>query len=231
MAEKSRDEAARKRILDHMNADHADSLVADHLGKLSRYVEHYKGLSLWSARTARATDIDLNQLTIDANGQSHQILFDLPMTSLRESRERLVEMDKASLQGLNRSEITITEYKPPQGWHWIVFSAVTLTLMAYYKRSNFIPGSWLYENLLRSVPGFAKFSWTIQPLVFYGIIVIHSCEAFFMANGLLKKHSVPVGSSLWLKWVATTWIDGFCSFSRFKDLARQKTLEREKQKH
>ena len=136
------------------------------------------------------------------------------MESLRDARERMVKMDEASLKGLSRSDITITEYERPRGLHLVVFSGVLLTLVAYCKRSNFLPGSWLHDNLFGNLPGFSRFCYTIQPLVFYGILVIHTAEAAFMATARLTKHSVPVFGVLWWKWIISTFVDGFFSFQR-----------------
>ncbi|KAI9665717.1 MAG: hypothetical protein M1821_003651 [Bathelium mastoideum] len=206
-----------------MNADHQDSL--------SRYLEHYSGLSSWAARDAKATDISLSQLSVDANGKTHRIPLDPPMQSLRDARERMVKMDEASLKGLSRSDITVTEYDLPRGFHLVVFSAVIVTLLTFYERSNFLPGSWLHDNLLRNLPGFARFAYAIQPLVFYGILAIHTVEATVMATSKLIKHSVPIFGGLWWKWVASTWIDGVCSFQRFNAIVERERREKEKQKH
>ena len=136
------------------------------------------------------------------------------MKSLRDARERLAGMDTASLKGLSRSDIRVTGYEPPQGLEWVVFSAVILTLLAYCKRSNFLPGSWLHDNLLSSLPTFTRFSYNIQPLVFYGMLVVHSVEATFMATSRLTKHSVPMFGGLWWGWVISTFVDGILSFRR-----------------
>ncbi|KAF2236615.1 hypothetical protein EV356DRAFT_574895 [Viridothelium virens] len=223
MTDLSKDNAARKRILDHMNADHQDSL--------SRYLEHYCRLSSWAARNAKATEITLSQLDIDASGKTHQVPLNPPLGSFRDARERMVKMDQDSLKGLSRSDIKVTEYQQPKGFDLVVFSAVVLTLLAYCKRSNFLPGSWLYDNLLSNIPGFARFSFVIQPLVFYGIIVIHSIETAFMVSSRLNKHSVPIYGGLWWKWTLTTFIDGICSFRRFAAIVERKKREKEKQRH
>ena len=182
--------------------------------QLCRYLEHYNRLSSWTARKAKATDISLSQLNIEADGKTYRIPLDPPMGTLRDARARFVQMDEISLKGLSRSDIKVTEYELPRGFQWVVFNAVVLTLLAYCKRSNFLPGSWLHDNLLQSLPGFVRFSYNIQPLVFYGMLLIHATEAGWLAASKLPKHSVPMLGSLWWKWIASTFIDGVCSFQR-----------------
>jgi hypothetical protein len=46
------------------------------------------------------TDIDLNGIKISYGGKSTLIPFDPPLKSLREARERLVQMDKDALSAL-----------------------------------------------------------------------------------------------------------------------------------
>lgn len=133
------------------------------------------------------------------------------MTSYREARERVVEMDKECLVGLGRSDITVIEYIPPHGFYLALFMTVSATLIAFSTRSIFEEGG--YVSAL--VPGaFLRFCWIIQPFVFYPMLVIHGAEAYHMARGRLTKHSVNVRSRIWWQWLGSTFIEGVGSFDR-----------------
>lgn len=136
------------------------------------------------------------------------------MTSYREARERVVEMDKECLAGLGRSDITVTKYISPHGAYLVSFVVISITFIAYSTRANFEDGGYL-AAIVPSV--FARFSRTIQPFVFYPMLAIHSAEAYHMARGRLAKHSVNVRSKVWWQWLGTTFIEGVGSFSRQAD--------------
>ncbi|KAK5141105.1 hypothetical protein BJ546DRAFT_1028680 [Cryomyces antarcticus] len=219
----SQDAAAKKRIITHMNADHHDSVI--------RYAEHFCGLSSYSARNAKIGDISLDSLTVVANGKTHSIAFNPPMTSYREARERVVAMDKDAVTALGRSDITVTEYRLPRGFHAVVFGAALMTMLSFFRAGNFVPGSYLYDYLLVYVPSFASFCYKIQPYVFYPMISIHLAEAVHMARGRLRRHSVVPGTSLWWAWVTSNFIEGIGAMQRFDALVERKKADKEKQKH
>lgn len=143
--------------------------------------------------------------------------FEPPMTSYREARERVVEWDKECVSGLNRSDITVKEFLPPSGAYSIVFAVVSATFVAFCRRSNFVPGGLIS----RFVPEiFVHFCWTIQPILFYSMLVIHVVEAAHMATGRLRKHCVNPRTAVFWKWVGTTFIEGFGAFKRFVVFSR-----------
>ncbi|KAI9869453.1 MAG: hypothetical protein M1813_000242 [Trichoglossum hirsutum] len=218
-----RDDAAKTRIIKHMNADHQDSLV--------RYLEHFSYLPPSLARNARIIDISLDSLTLVSSGIRTVIPLEPPMASWSEARERMVKMDKAAITGLGRSDITIKEYAPPTGVGAVAFVLCLSTLLAFRTRRNFESGSLLYDILLASFPAVASFFHTIQPWLFYPMISLHAAEAVHFERSRLGHHSVPRWSQLWWLYVLTHFVEGITSFWRFDRLVERKKAERAKEKH
>jgi len=176
-----------------------------------RYLEYYHKLPGYKAYDGKIADISLTHLSFSCAGETYQTPFEPPMTSYREARERVVEMDKECVGGLGRSDITVMEYIPPHGPYLIGFVVVSVTFIAFSMRSNFEKGGYIAAV----VPsGFASFCWTIQPFVLYPMLVIHLVEAYHMARGRLTKHSVNIRSGVWWQWLGSTFIEGVGSFNR-----------------
>lgn len=195
-----------------------------------RYAEYYSHVSPWNSKDAQVLDISLGELVLGCNGKRYGICLDPPMTDWREARERMVRMDREAVAGLGRSDITVREYPAPKGFHAVVFLACLATFLILSTRRNLLPGSLLYQYLLRYVPSFATFLYKIQPLVLYPMLAIHSFEAFYMETARLNKHSVPRLSRLWWTWLVSTFIEGYGAFQRFDRIVKGKKAENEKQK-
>ncbi len=221
----SKDDEARRRIITHMNKDHHDSLV--------RFLEHYAHVSAYSARKAKLAEFQLDSLTIvSSNGRPHVIHIAPPLKSFSKARERMVAMDQETLRGLGRSNVTVKEYIPPNSVLGIAtFVSAGTTMLCFSRRSNFLPGSLLYAFILSYVPRYAQFCYDIQPWLFYVVVTIHLCEATWMARTRLRKHSVPMLSGLWWKWVLSTFIDGVGSFWRLDAMVKQEADRKAKAKH
>ncbi|KAK5131484.1 hypothetical protein LTR08_000878 [Meristemomyces frigidus] len=221
MAEQeAKDNAARKRIITHMNDDHHDSVV--------RYLQHYSKLPSWQAYDGRIADVSLNGLTLACRGRSYRIPLDPPMSSYREARERVVELDKEALAGLGQSDITVKEFLPPTGLWALPFAVISAAFIGFSQRWWFEQGA-IVEQLLGA--GFAKFSWIVQPYIIAFMLFMHTSEmAYFMRNKL-GKHGVNPRTSLFWKWTATTFVEGYFGFMRFNGLVDQKVAEKAKQKH
>ena len=174
------------------------------------------------------TDVDLNGMTFSCGSKTYRIPFEPPMSSYREARERAVAMDKESIEGLDKSDITVKEFVPPYGFYALDFLIVTAAFLAYSQRWWFERGQ-VVEQYLGS--GFAKFSWTIQPWLISGMLLIHGSEAVYMARNHLQRHSVNMRTLLWWQWTLVTFVEGFFAFRRFSDLVIRKREEKEKQKH
>ncbi|MCJ1259325.1 hypothetical protein MMC24_007162 [Lignoscripta atroalba] len=223
-ASSSKDAAAKQRIINHMNADHQDSLI--------RYLEHFCLLSSFSARNATLTDVTLGSLTIEtSSGSKHVITIRPAMGSWSEVRERVVAMDAEAVAGLHRSNVTVKKYKRPKGWMIAVFLASACTFVAFSMRSNFEPGSFLYDNVLKGTPRFARFCHTIQPLLIYPMLALHASEAAQMGRSRLRKHTVPMFSKLWWKWILSTFVEGVGAFIRFDRIVKEEEEKKAKVKH
>ena len=178
------------------------------------------------------TDIDLSQMKFSCGGQQAVITFDPPMKSLREARERLVQMDKDSLQVLGRSDISITTFIPPTAkiGHLFNFTQCLLAYILLPRPANFRPGSLLYDGLLFRVPSFASFVAQIGWIVFVIMLPIHLFETGVMFKKLLK-HGCSPADGVWWKWMATCLVEGVTAFWRLDGLIEGKRREKEAKKH
>lgn len=220
----SKDAAAKQRIITHMNSDHQDSLV--------RYLEHFCHLSSFSARNARLTDFTFDSLTVLAsNATPHTIPINPPLTSWSEARPRVVAMDTEAAAGLNRSNVTVKKFKGPQGFMKVVFVAAAVTFVVFCKRSNFEPGSIIHDNVMRHVPNFNEFCRTIQPVVIYPMVALHSWEAYHLDRSRLERHSIPRFSKLWWKWVFMTFVGGVGLFKSFDSIVEEEEAKKANAKH
>lgn len=174
------------------------------------------------------THVDLNGITFACGNKTYRIPFEPPLSSYRETRERVVAMDKESLDGLDKSDITIKEVVPPHGFYALDFLVVAATFVAYSQRWWFGHGQ-IVERYLGS--SFAKFCWVIQPWLISAMLLIHGAEAVWLARSYLSKHSVNIRSAVWWQWVFFGFMEGQFAFWRFHDLVRRKRAEKEKQKH
>ena len=207
-----------------MNVDHQDSLV--------RYLEHFCRLSSFSARNAKLEDITFDALIISSSdGSRYTIPIEPPMTTWSEARPRVVAMDGEATAGLKRSNITVKKYKKPKGFMSVVFASCAITYVMFCKRSNFQPGSLLYDYLLKHAPGFASWCYKIQPMLIYPMLAIHIGEASYMVQNRLEKHSVPRFSKLWWKWVLSTFIEGVGAFMRLDGIVKEEEINKAKLKH
>ncbi|KAK1029025.1 hypothetical protein LTR33_017276 [Friedmanniomyces endolithicus] len=218
------DNATKSRIITHLNRDHQDSLV--------RYLQHYTNLSPFRANSAYLTTLDLSSLTLTSGSRSskkiHHIPLTPPMASLQETRERVVAMDHEARLALNRSEITVKEFLPPTGIYGVLFATITFVFLAYSQRWWFAPGQ-LVERLLG--PGFARFSFVMQPWVLGVMLFMHTTEMLYFMRYKLIRHSVNPGSGLFWLWTGTTFVEGAGAFWRFNGLVREKEEARAKKGH
>lgn len=210
-------------IISHMNADHRDSLAL--------YLQAYCNISAGDAKSARLVDISLSDLVISADSVRYSVPINPPMKNFSETRARVVSMYKDSLQRLGLSDISITEYRAPRGLHVFVFGVCLATYIGFSRRSNFVPGSIMYETLgLEKVPGFTQFCYKIQPWLFSGMVGIHLLESVGLAMLRLKPHRVPFLSGLWFAWVSSTFIEGFGAWQRTGQMVKEEQAKRENRK-
>ncbi len=165
-------------------------------------------------------------MSLSCGDKSYRVPFDPPLKSYRETRERVVEMDKSCRSTLQRSDITVNEFVAPTGLYLITFLATASTFLAYSQRWWFARGQ-IVERLLGT--GFADFSWTIQPWLIAAMLLIHSSELVFFIPLYLQKHNVNPRSSTWWLWAFFSFIEGQFAWSRFKKHVAKKAKEKQKQ--
>jgi len=171
----TQDQAAKARILPHMNREHGDSI--------SRYLEHNLHISSFSARNAKLEDMTLSSLVIRSSGGLFTVPLTPPLSSWREARERLIAMDQDAVKALGRSPITVTTYTRPRSFlHITVFVGCLLGYFSFTRKANFEPGSYLYNLFLRYVPAFAAFAAPKVHMALAIMVAIHGAEAAFMAT-------------------------------------------------
>lgn len=206
-------------IIKHMNADHGDSLQL--------YLQAFNKIGAREARGAQIEDLTLSNLVIRANGTRYNVPIDPAMKDFSEARGRLVALHKDSLQRLGRSDVTLTEYRAPQGFEIVVFGLCLFTYVSCFQRSNLLPGSFIYENLgYKYVPDFAHFVYNIQPFLFPAVLGIHIFESTMLAVLKLKPHGVPFLSSLWCKWVASCFVEGYGCFRRINQFVKEERAKK-----
>lgn len=223
MDQSAKDEAAKERIIKHMNADHQDSLV--------RYLEHFCHLSSFSARHAKLENVTFDSLSISSSTGKVQLVPIQPaMTTWSEARTRFAEIDAQAVAGLGRSSITVKRYERPRGFMAVVFVACCLTYIVFPQRSNFQAGSLLYDIMLYRVDKFAKFCYYVQPFIM-SLSLLHVTEAIWMARGRLRKHSVPTFSRLWWQWFLSNAVEGVGAFIRFDRIVDAERAKKANAKH
>ena len=178
------------------------------------------------------TSIDLNKMDFLCGSQVSTVTFDPPMKSLREARDRLVQMDKDTLQVLGRSDITVTRYIPPyvKLGHLFNFSQCLLVYLLLPRGANFRPGSLLYNNLLFLVPAFAKFVLQVRWIVLPIMLAIHLTEAVIMAKKV-QRHGLSSADAVWWQWVGSSFVEGVTAFWRLDGLIAEKQREKDAKKH
>ncbi|KAJ5278875.1 hypothetical protein N7478_004247 [Penicillium angulare] len=211
-------------IIKHMNADHGDSLQL--------YLQAFNKISAREARNAQIEDLTLSSLILKANGTRYHVPIEPAMKDFTEARGRLVALHKESLYRLGRSEITLTEYRAPQGFLQIaIFGLTFFTYVTCFQQSNLLPGAFVYENFgYKYVPDFAHFVYNIQPFLFPAVTVIHTLETILLAVLKLKPHGVPVLSGLWCKWAASCFIEGYGSFRRIDQFVKEQEAKKDGKK-
>ncbi|KAI9681259.1 MAG: hypothetical protein M1817_002541 [Caeruleum heppii] len=215
--------AARKRIIDHMNQDHQDSLV--------RYLQFYCRQPTPIAQHARIEDITLEHMILTAKNARLIVPFQPPMETFAEVRERAAKMDHEALEGLGRSDITVQEYRRPKGFHLVVFITCLTVYIVFSTQGNLVPGFLLHDKALVFVPAFARFLQTIQPTLIFLMVVIHATEGFLFERTRLYKYNVPRLSRLWWMWMVSVCIEGYGSFQRIDRLVQSQREAKMKRKH
>lgn len=225
MADEAGKEAAiKQRIISHMNKDHQDSLV--------RYLRYYCSLSYFSARNAFLEDITFSELVVSSSpGSKHHIPLKPAMINWSDARPRVVAMDHECADKLGLSNITVKTYLKPYGFMLFMIILTVSVSTVFSRRVNFEAGSPLYDFVLRYVPQFANFCWTVQPIMVPFIVTVHSAETLWLIRTRLSKHSVIPGSLLWWKWVCDSMLGGGGALYRFDKIVCEEEIRRASAKH
>lgn len=225
-------EAVKTRVLTHMTKDHSDSLAL--------FLNHY----CKTATPLRPTppigtlvldDITLNHICITHPQGRNLIPIDPPMTSLSESRERLVQMHKSCLTALNMAEFKIEKFAlPNKAWQWFThfITIWTFVVFAMYPARDFLPGSGSWVSKVYCLgglwPGLGEFAAYVKDWVLVGMLLIHTAEAAVMARGRLRRYWVPRFSGTWWAWTTATFTGGVAALGRFDDMVREMEEERKR---
>lgn len=201
-------------IINHMNADHQDSL--------SLYLQAYNNVPSKEAKSAHLEDFSLTDLVITAAGTRYSVPINPPMKSLSDARPRVVAMHKECLERLGLSDIVVTEYRLPRGQNAVVAVVLIVAYALFFRRSNFLPGSLVYDWLSPSGPVLAEYCYNIQPILFPGMVFLHAAEAYLLTARRLRRHRVPFMSGLWCIWMVSTLIEGVGAWRRFDEIVEEK---------
>lgn len=180
------------------------------------------------------TDISLTEMKFTCNNEQHTIPFTPPMTSLRDARDRVVQLDKDALRILGRSDLSVNTYIPPttHPLHLFNFTACLLSYLFLPFPSIWQPGSLLYDTVLYRVPGFANFvAWAGWWIVVAFMIPIHSVEAGIMARRLRMKHGLTPVEGMWWAWTGSMFVEGVTAKLRLDGLLEGKRREKDAKRH
>lgn len=218
----------KARILTHMNADHALSLRL--------YLMHYSHVPSSGTTTANMVDMTNEHMIITSSYGRHVVAFEPPMKSLIEARERLVAMHNTCLEALDRSDVVVDKYVPPDRlWQYLVGVLCVLIYATFPFRESLKPGSDTVAAKIWSLGGLApwlgKLAYALAPAVLGFVVLAHSTEAVWLANGRLKRHWVEFGSVTWWCWVVDCFLEGGGCLMRFDKVVKAKESARKGGKH
>ena len=206
-------EAAKSRILSHMNKDHPDSLAL--------YLAHSQNINPTSL-SPQMTDISFENISIalNPNGRVVKVPIEPPLASWMEARGKLETMDKEARSALGRDRVRVKRFVPPTtpiGIAWVLFLA--LFFATFWRRGNFVPGAGVYDTAgLSHVPAFGRLCYNAQPYAFWFAVIMHVGETAWVIRGRLRKWNVDLGPSwVWWAWVLDTAFEGGPAFLRFDE--------------
>lgn len=221
----SKDNAAKARIIKHMNADHQQSL--------SYYLQHFNGLSSFEARNALITDITFDYMTFRiSGGNTSSLPLYPPMTSWADARSRTVELDRIARTALGISSIRITEFQRASSpLHIAITFLILFGVFCFIAHPWIVPGTFIYDKLLPYYPGGpAWFQW-MSKVIALPTLAIHVGEVIVLDQTRLRKYGVERFSPLWWKWVGACFVEGFGCFQRIDAMVARKAKEAESKKH
>ncbi|KAJ6260090.1 hypothetical protein Dda_4311 [Drechslerella dactyloides] len=222
-------DAARARILAHMNKDH----VYDTKLYLVHYLSYPKSLLRASHKSVVAlSDIQATHLTISVDGTTKQIPLTPPMASLSDARIRLVDMTKQaeSALGINRETVDIdTTWIPPRPHELLVSCSMAFIGYMLFFPSTLLPGGLLHESTpLKSYPDIAGWIYNATPFGYWTFVTFHIVEALYFVTRVLGPCWAVPGVSLPVAtlWLSEVLLQGYLSFVRWDRMIEQQKTKR-----
>ncbi|KAJ2894006.1 hypothetical protein MKZ38_008029 [Zalerion maritima] len=227
------DADASSRILEHMNSDHGHDL--------SLYLQHYCSVPASSINNPKLISMTVDRMIVTSSPSSssppkeYTIPFTPPLSSLSQTRERLVLMTETAesttspTQNPNKLKIP---YAFPRGTDLIPFLGVgsyffCAAFLPYLASPGSLPCSLLEEY---SPGGVDAFSWLVKTL-FWPVLLIHIVEAWWFDRSRCVPFGVKRGSLAWWLWEWTCFMEGFTCFKRFDGLVEVQKMKRKEKGH
>ena len=226
-------EAAKARIMAHMNADHPDSLVD--------YLRFYNRITA-APNSAKLVDLDLDSMKIEytnefGNTKTSTVKINPPMASLADSRVKLVAMaEEATGKSFHQPpepasrpaapSIPHTPQNTSIGWTFPEFPGfVSLVLISF--------GYWALSHVEPLSPGgpvekvlpaaIVEFGRKYREQLFAGMIGIHLIEACIVA-GKCIEHGAAF--PILVLWTINGAIEGGPAIRRINKLIEKKEKAR-----
>ncbi|KAI0884528.1 uncharacterized protein GGS22DRAFT_163734 [Annulohypoxylon maeteangense] len=200
-------EPHKSRIIGHMNSDH--------FREIEEYLRAFNGVSASAARGAQIADMTLTAMTIKSVSGTHSVAITPPLKDANDARIVLVDMAMEAKQKLGLSPIRVSSFTPPSGFGLLTFAGVVTYFVCAATYSLVVPKTQVWALLDQFWPGGASgYKWIVRAL-FAPVIVCHVGEAWWMARGRLRRHSVEFGSKVWWLWTLGTFVEGLPAMRRF----------------
>jgi len=217
--------AMKARIMSHMNADHEDSL--------QDYLRFYNKISATPA-SAKLVDFDVDFMKIeyvDINGSpsSSIVKIEPPMSSLAESRTRLIAMaEEATGQPFHHQPPGSTHstsdvaadsslrWSPPDIVGIVTATGISFGLLAFAWSYPFSQGGPLEAILPQFLLEFCR---EFRPQLFAGLLTIQVAEGAFVAWKAFH-HRASIGDTI--LWGLNGFLEGGPAIRRLNNLLGQK---------
>ncbi|CAN6615552.1 hypothetical protein TRVA0_006S01574 [Trichomonascus vanleenenianus] len=206
--------------MSHMNKDHVLSLY-DYLG-------HYGKVDLRTIDAGvpvQMTGLALDHLTLSYAVKNEKketdIKLDPPMTTLSESRNRLVDMakDAAKARGYSAYQLTAVTYPKCNNLSEIV----VLPLLALLFVAYLVPNPLIFEYLPPPLAGNVIVQRLLaqKQAILMATLMIHSVELWLLMRPILQKYRAQPFVSI--KWMIMALLEGYPAVLR----ARKETFKLE----
>ncbi|RPA77385.1 hypothetical protein BJ508DRAFT_417098 [Ascobolus immersus RN42] len=206
------DPSRKTRIIEHMNNDHSSDI--------SMYLQYYSKLPEAQADTGRMEDMTLDGMVFTSRLSSGStttthIPFKTPLTTAADARNVLVEMSGEAADGLGLSKVKLDSYLAPSPVGYFFGCAFLATLVIFATPEPFLaPGKFVRETVLMGNATIADVIREYHWIWFVLLLTTHMAEMALMTKKM-KRYRVKE-KDVWWKWVGTTLVVGFDSFSRLK---------------